>query len=100
MPRPGRAWRFVGLRVQHGVSGQGWLRHAIFLHKLSTCFWIVFGDRFDTDRGSRNGRDDVTNCSPGGRSFSKPILKRASRSGPAVMFDSMAWQAGSAGLSW
>src|SRR6266446_9555909 len=33
-------------------------------HILSTCFWIVFGDRSDAARFSRNGRNRVSNCSP------------------------------------
>src|SRR5713226_1849871 len=45
-------------------------------HILSTCFWIVFGDRSDAARFSRNGRNRVSNCSPGGRSFSNPIHER------------------------
>ena len=45
-------------------------------HMLSTCFWIVFGDRFDVAKCSRNGRNNVTSCSPGGRSFSRPIHER------------------------
>src|SRR5258708_17066507 len=43
---------------------------------LSTCFWIVFGVRFDIAKCSRNGRNSVTSCSPGGRSFSRPIHER------------------------
>src|ERR1019366_8279820 len=45
-------------------------------HILSTCFWIVFGDRSDAARCSRNGRIRTSNCSPGGRSFSSPIHER------------------------
>ena len=45
-------------------------------HMLSTCFWMVFGDRFDAARYSRKGRNRATNCSPGGRSFSSPIHER------------------------
>src|SRR5204863_636 len=45
-------------------------------HRLSTCFWSVLGDRSDPARFSRNGRNRVNNCSPGGRSFSNPIHER------------------------
>src|ERR1700720_4717340 len=45
-------------------------------HILSTCFWIFFGDRSDAARFSRNGRNRLSNCSPGGRSFSNPIHER------------------------
>src|ERR1017187_5687310 len=33
-------------------------------HMLSTCFWIVFGDKFDIAKYSRNGRNSVTNAKP------------------------------------
>src|SRR2546427_4097615 len=46
------------------------------IHMLSTCFWMVFGDRFDAARCSRKGRNRATNCAPGGRSFSSPIHER------------------------
>jgi hypothetical protein len=45
-------------------------------HMLSTCFWIVFGDRSDAARCSRKGRNRASYCSPGGRSFSSPIHER------------------------
>ena len=45
-------------------------------HILSTCFSIVFGDRSEAARDSRNGRKQANNRSPGGRSFSSPIDER------------------------
>ena len=45
-------------------------------HVLSTCYWMVFGDRFDAARCSGNGRNNAINCLTGGRSFSSPIHDR------------------------
>jgi hypothetical protein len=54
-------------------------------HMLSTCFWIVFGDRSDAASCSRKGRNSTANCSPGGRSFSNP--NRFFRSFDPLPFD-------------
>ena len=39
-------------------------------------FCMVFGDRSEAARYSRNGRNRASICSPGGRSFSRPIQER------------------------
>ena len=63
-------------------------------HRLSTCFWIVFGDRSDAARYSRNGRNSASSCSPGRQIFFQPHP----RTGPAVqipaiMFQIVTWRA-------
>src|SRR5438552_1095692 len=39
---------------------------------LSTCFRMVFGERLDEARCSRNGRKQTSSCSPGGQVFFQP----------------------------
>ena len=66
----------------HGLLSQGGIvveiadELAPSAHMLSTCFWIVFGERAEAASCSRNGRNKATSCSPGGRSFSSPIHER------------------------
>src|SRR5271169_4969903 len=50
------------------------------IQRLSTCRRIVFGERLDAARCSRNGRKQTNSSSPGGRSFSSPIHERGQRS--------------------
>jgi hypothetical protein len=68
---------------------------------VPTCcrrFWIVFGDRSDAARCSRKGRNSVTNCSPGSRSF--PAHPRTWRSGPGSNVQGCGVGRWWRGLSW
>ena len=44
--------------------------------RLSTWRRIVFGERLDDTKCSMKGRKQISSCSPGGRSLSKPIQER------------------------
>ena len=42
-------------------------------YRLSTCFWMVLGERSEATKSARSGRKQAPNLSAGGRSFSQPI---------------------------
>jgi hypothetical protein len=66
-------------------------------HMLSTCSWIVFGDRSEAARCSRKGRSKARSCSPGSRSFSSPIQERGQPfKFRQIVFQVMTWPRGAA----
>ncbi len=90
-------WSAVGLIVEGGLGprpsfskkGSLWRSPDKFpasVHMLSTCFRIVFGVRSDAARDSRNGRNRISSCSPGSRSFQPHPGAGPAVQVPAVMF--------------
>ena len=66
-------------------------------HMLSTCFWMVLGDRSDAARYSRKGRNRTHQLLARRQIFFQPHPRAGPAVQiPAVMFQVVAWRSGGA----
>src|SRR3974390_2372817 len=88
--------RSIGFLLIGGFSFRSRMMSPPNAQTLSTCFWMVFGDRSAPTRCSRNGRKQATSFSPGPRSFSHAIQERGHFSRPRQYRSSSEYTAGGA----